>query len=105
MEGGMDESPSFGAWLKPRRQALELTQAAPGQRGGGVAACRAARGGRGRRRRAVDLPQDALARLVGCSVVSIRKFEGDEQRPSCQLADLLAAQLQIPPPERQAVVQ
>jgi transcriptional regulator with XRE-family HTH domain len=70
----MSDSPSFGAWLKRRRKALDLTQ-------------------------------EALARLVGCSVVSIRKFEGDTQRPSCQLADLLAAQLQIPPEERETFVQ
>ena len=70
----MEESPTFGAWLKRRRKALDLTQ-------------------------------DALARLAGCSVVSIRKFEGDTQRPSRQLAELLAAQLQIPPEERATFVQ
>src|SRR5262245_52412327 len=70
----MDESPSFGAWLKRRRKALDLTQ-------------------------------EALARLVGCSVVSIRKFEGDTQRPSRQLAELLAIQLQITPNERETFVQ
>ena len=61
----MRDIPSFGAWLKRRRKALDLTQ-------------------------------DALAQLVGCSVVSIRKFEGDTQRPSRQLAELLVVQLQIP---------
>src|SRR5262245_25666938 len=70
----MDESPSFGYWLKRRRKALDLTQ-------------------------------DALARLVGCSVVSIRKFESDTQRPSRQLAERLAAQLQIAPEERATFVQ
>jgi transcriptional regulator with XRE-family HTH domain len=44
-----------------------------------------------RRRKALDLTQDALARRVGCSVVSIRKFEGDTQRPSRQFAKLFAA--------------
>src|SRR4051812_8699531 len=58
-----------------------------------------------RRRKALDLTQDALARLVGCSVVSIRKFEGDTQRPSRQLAALLAAKLQIPTEERATFVQ
>jgi predicted ATPase/transcriptional regulator with XRE-family HTH domain len=58
-----------------------------------------------RRRKVLDLTQDALARRVGCSVVSIRKFEGDEQRPSRQLAELLAAQLQIPPEERATFIQ
>ena len=62
----MSEIPSFGAWLKRRRKALDLTQS-------------------------------ALARLVGCSVVSIRKIEADEQRPSHQIAERLAAQLQVAP--------
>jgi transcriptional regulator with XRE-family HTH domain len=70
----MDVSPTFGAWLKRRRKALDLTQ-------------------------------DALARLVGCSVVSIRKFESDIQRPSRQLAELLAQHLAIPPEERATFVQ
>jgi predicted ATPase/transcriptional regulator with XRE-family HTH domain len=70
----MDDTPTFGAWLKRRRKALDLTQ-------------------------------DALARLAGCSVVSIRKFEGDTQRPSRQLAELLAAQLQIPADERSIFIQ
>jgi class 3 adenylate cyclase/DNA-binding XRE family transcriptional regulator len=70
----MSDSPSFGAWLKRRRKALDLTQ-------------------------------DALARLIGCSVVSIRKFEGDTQRPSRQLADLLAQHLAIPEDERAIFVQ
>jgi predicted ATPase/DNA-binding CsgD family transcriptional regulator/transcriptional regulator with XRE-family HTH domain len=69
----MRDAPSFGAWLKRRRKALDLTQA-------------------------------ALARLVGCATVSIRKFEGGEQRPSLQIADLLAVQLQIPPEERATFV-
>jgi len=38
--------------------------------------------------------------LAGCSVVSIRKFEGDEQRRSRQLSELLAQHLAIPPQER-----
>src|SRR5215212_9473588 len=70
----MREVSSFGAWLKRRRKALDLTQA-------------------------------ELAQLVGCSVVSIRKYESDTQRPSRQLAELLAAQLQIPPEERASFVQ
>ena len=65
--------PSFGAWLKRRRKALDLTQ-------------------------------DELARLVGCSVVSIRKFESDTQRPSRQLAERLAARLQLPPEEHASFV-
>src|SRR5262245_28572442 len=53
-----------------------------------------------RRRKALDLTQADLARRVGCAVVSIRKFESDTQRPSRQLAELLAVQLQIPLEER-----
>jgi predicted ATPase/transcriptional regulator with XRE-family HTH domain len=69
-EGVMSELPSFGAWMKRRRKALDLTQ-------------------------------HALAQRVGCSVVSIRKIEGETQRPSRQLAVRLAEQLQIAPGERQ----
>jgi DNA-binding XRE family transcriptional regulator len=65
----MREVASFGAWLKRRRKALDLTQA-------------------------------ALARLVGCAVVSIRKIEADEQRPSRQTAERLAQHLQIAPDEQ-----
>jgi predicted ATPase/class 3 adenylate cyclase/transcriptional regulator with XRE-family HTH domain len=60
----MREGSSFGAWLKRRRKALDLTQA-------------------------------DLARLVGCAVVSIRKIEADEQRPSRQMAGRLAVHLQL----------
>jgi len=70
----MSDVPTFGAWLRHRRKALDLTQA-------------------------------ALAQQVGCSLGSIRKYEGDEQRPSRQLAELLATQLQIPSEERAAFVQ
>ncbi|HEU5103512.1 MAG TPA: tetratricopeptide repeat protein [Roseiflexaceae bacterium] len=69
----MSETLMFGAWLK-------------------------------RRRRALDLTQDALAELVGCSVHTIRKFESEVQRPSRQLAERLAEQLQIPPDEREVFV-
>src|SRR5438128_7135442 len=70
----MRDHPSFGAWLKRRRKALDLTQA-------------------------------DLARLVGCAVVSIRKIEADEQRPSRQTAERLAQHLQIPPEEQATFVQ
>ncbi len=70
----VDDIPGFGAWLKCRRKAPDLTQ-------------------------------DALARRVGCSVVSIRKYEGDEQRPSRQLSELLAEHLAIPPADRATFVQ
>jgi transcriptional regulator with XRE-family HTH domain len=70
----MGEVPSFGAWLKRRRKALDLTQ-------------------------------EGLARLVGCAVVSIRKIEADEQRPSRQTAERLAQHLQLAPHEQATFVQ
>ena len=49
-----------------------------------------------RRRKALDLTQQELARRVGCSVSAIVKIESDERRPSHQIAELLARQLDIP---------
>ena len=49
-----------------------------------------------RRRKALDLTQEALAQRVSCSGFTIRKIEADERRPSRQLADRLAAVLAIP---------
>src|SRR5262245_21836019 len=67
----MESTASFGYWLKRRRKALDLTQA-------------------------------ALARQVGCAVVTIRKIEADAIRPSVQIAEKLAECLAIPPEERAA---
>jgi len=53
-----------------------------------------------RRRRALDLTQEALAQRVSCSGFSIRKIEADERRPSRRLAERLAAALAIPEDER-----
>jgi transcriptional regulator with XRE-family HTH domain len=53
-----------------------------------------------RRRKALDLTQEALAQRVGCSGFSIRKIEADERRPSRRLAERLAASLAIPEEER-----
>ena len=55
-----------------------------------------------RRRKALDLTQEALARRVSCSDFTIRKIEADERRPSRHLADRLAAALAIPEQERRA---
>ena len=55
-----------------------------------------------RRRKALDLTQEALAQRVSCSGFTIRKIEADERRPSRQLADRLAAALAIPAEERRA---
>ena len=54
-----------------------------------------------RRRKALDLTQDALAVLVGCSKDLIVKIEGDARRPSREIAALLATQLQLAPEERE----
>jgi predicted ATPase/transcriptional regulator with XRE-family HTH domain len=48
-----------------------------------------------RRRKALDLTQQALATQVGCSVSLILKIEMDERRPSRQVAELLAEHLEI----------
>ena len=57
-----------------------------------------------RRRRQLDLTQDALAEKVGCSVATIQKIEADERRPSRQIAGLLAETLEIPPTDRATFV-
>lgn len=61
----MESIVSFGSWVRRRRKALDLTQA-------------------------------ALARQIGCSLVTIQKIEQDERRPSRQIAELLASHLLIP---------
>jgi len=53
-----------------------------------------------RRRKALDLTQEALALRVSCSGFAIRKIEADERRPSRPLAERLAAALAIPPEEQ-----
>ena len=53
-----------------------------------------------RRRKALDLTQDALAVRVGCSKDLIVKIEGDARRPSREIATLLATHLQLAPEER-----
>lgn len=65
----MEDIASFGYWVRRRRKALDLTQA-------------------------------ALAQRVGCAVVTIKKIERDERRPSRQMATLLAEHLAIPEAER-----
>jgi len=53
-----------------------------------------------RRRKALDLTQEELANRVGCSVGTIRMIEADERRPSRQIAERLADQLEVAPSER-----
>jgi predicted ATPase/class 3 adenylate cyclase len=43
-----------------------------------------------RQRKALDLTQRVLAEQVGCSLAAIKKIEGDERRPSRQIAERLA---------------
>src|SRR5262245_1856544 len=57
-----------------------------------------------RRRKALDLTQDALAARVGCSKELIVKIEGDSRRPSREIAALLAAQLELAAEERGALI-
>jgi predicted ATPase/DNA-binding XRE family transcriptional regulator len=57
------------------------------------------------RRKALDLTQETLAEQAGCSPDMIRKIESGRARPSRDLAELLAARLEVPPNERQAFVQ
>jgi predicted ATPase/DNA-binding XRE family transcriptional regulator len=58
-----------------------------------------------RRRKALDLTQEALARAVACSRDAIRKIEADERRPSRRLAERLAEKLAVPAPERVAFIE
>lgn len=58
-----------------------------------------------KRRQALDMTREQLAQGVGCSVSALRKIEGDERRPSRQLAELLADCLQIPGDGRDTFLQ
>ena len=57
------------------------------------------------RRRQLDLTQAELGARAGCSEAAIRKIEADERKPSRQLAELLAAALEIPAPEKESFLQ
>ena len=48
------------------------------------------------RREHLGLTRAQLAHTVGCAVVTLRKIESGERRPSRQLADLLVRHLQLP---------
>ncbi|MHB8626709.1 MAG: helix-turn-helix domain-containing protein [Aggregatilineales bacterium] len=52
------------------------------------------------RRKTLDLTQFELADQVGCSVVTIRKIEADERRPSKQITERLADVLAVSLEER-----
>src|SRR5215212_6818686 len=57
-----------------------------------------------RRRKDLDLTQQALAEELGYSADTIKKIEAGTLRPSRQLAELLAQALDVPPAERQSFV-
>lgn len=52
------------------------------------------------RRKLMDLTQAQVAQRVGCAVITLKKIESDERRPSQQMAELLAEYLAVPQPER-----
>ena len=54
-----------------------------------------------RQRKALDLTQQVLAERVGCSLAAIKKIEGDERRPSRQIAERLADVLGVPSSQRE----
>ena len=49
-----------------------------------------------RRRKVLDLTQQALVDKVGCSLAAIKKIEQDERRPSRQIAERMADILGVP---------
>jgi transcriptional regulator with XRE-family HTH domain len=53
-----------------------------------------------RRRKALDLTQAGLAQAVGCALVTLKKIEWDERRPSPPMAERLADCLDIPATEK-----
>jgi predicted ATPase/transcriptional regulator with XRE-family HTH domain len=55
-----------------------------------------------RHRKALDWTQAELARRVNCAAATIRKIEADERKPSRQLAEALADQLNVPADQRAA---
>jgi class 3 adenylate cyclase len=56
------------------------------------------------RRKALDLTQEELAERVSCAVTTIRKLEGGTLRPSKQIAERLAKELDVPLEEQGAFV-
>ena len=57
------------------------------------------------RRRSLDLTQAELADRLGCSLSTLQKFEEGRRRPSKQMAELLAIQLQILEAQKAAFLQ
>ncbi|GAB4127456.1 MAG: hypothetical protein OHK0050_40760 [Roseiflexaceae bacterium] len=57
------------------------------------------------RRRMLDLTQIALADQINCAVITIKKIESDQRRPSIGIAEHLADALQIPHDARELFIQ
>jgi len=57
-----------------------------------------------RRRQAMHVQRTELAARIGCAVVTLQKIETDERRPSRQIAERLAEQLDIPHHERETFI-
>jgi transcriptional regulator with XRE-family HTH domain len=55
-------------------------------------------------RQSLHVQRTELAARVGCAVVTLRKIEADERRPSRQIAARLAGELGIPPQERETFI-
>jgi predicted ATPase/transcriptional regulator with XRE-family HTH domain len=53
-----------------------------------------------RQRSSRGLTQEQLAHQIGCAVVTLRKIEAEERRPSAQMVERMAEILKIPPDER-----
>ncbi len=56
------------------------------------------------RRQRLHLQRTELAARIGCAVVTLRKIEADERRPSRQVAELLAEHLGLPADQRDLFV-
>ena len=55
-----------------------------------------------RRRRALDITQEELAQQIGCALVTLRKIESGERRPSKSILERLFLILSLPPAEQPA---
>ena len=58
-----------------------------------------------RRRKALNLTRNELARIVGCATETIKKIEREERRPSSQMAELMANALGLAPEEQTLFLQ
>jgi predicted ATPase/DNA-binding XRE family transcriptional regulator len=56
------------------------------------------------RRQTIHVQRIELAARIGCATVTLQKIEADERRPSRQLAERLADQLDIPSQEREIFI-